>query len=131
MDDQRHEIVEQASDGVSMMMGPTRANVQALHIMMIAGILTGGTTALIAVIFAHVNRSAAPDWLQTHYDAVIRTFWVGVLCMFLSFLLMFVLIGMFTMLATFLWWMIRSIQGVVMVSRNEPVGNPQSWGLLR
>jgi uncharacterized membrane protein len=78
-----------------------------------------------------VNRPSAPDWLQSHYSTIIRTFWVGVLAMVISILLMFVLIGLFTALLAFLWWMVRSIQGLVLVSRGERVDNFESWGLLR
>ncbi|MCU0882238.1 MAG: hypothetical protein MUF14_06180 [Hyphomonadaceae bacterium] len=78
-----------------------------------------------------MNRPSAPDWLQSHYSTIIRTFWVGVLAMVISILLMFVLIGLFTALLAFLWWMVRSIQGLVLVSRGERVDNFESWGLLR
>lgn len=130
-DNRPDDLLEGTGDGVSRMVGPTATNVQTLHILMLAGVFTGGVTALIALIFAYVNRQAAPDWLYSHYEAIIRTFWLGVLAAVVSLILMFFAIGFLTLLLTMLWWLVRSVQGLVLVSRGQRVENPETWGVLR
>ncbi len=41
--------------------------------------LVSGVTALIGVIVAYVYKDDAPEWLRTHYELQIRTFWMGLL----------------------------------------------------
>jgi uncharacterized membrane protein len=50
--------------------------VYALHI---AGVVTGGVTCLIGAVLAYISRKDAPEWLASHYDFQIRTFWLALL----------------------------------------------------
>lgn len=131
MSQQDEGPVDQATDQLSAMMGPTKLNVQAVHIMMLAAPFTAGMLSIVALVFAYINKSAAPDWLQSHYQALIRTFWGTVIGTLISIALMFFLIGFLGLVFLFFWWMIRHVQGLIMVSRDEPVANPESWGFLK
>jgi uncharacterized membrane protein len=99
--------------------------------MMLAAPFSFGSLAVVAVVFAYVNRGSASDVISSHYTAIIKTFWVGLIGGLISLMLVFFLIGLFTGFAIFLWWMIRSVQSLSMVSRGEPIDNPSSLGLLR
>ena len=86
-----------------------------------------GITGIIAVIMAYVNKDDREDWLQTHYQFQIRTFWIGALYILLGILLFQVLIGIFIFVFTFFWLVIRCAKGLKQLSNNEPINNAKSW----
>jgi len=49
--------------------------------------------AIAGVVLAYVNRDTAPDWLKSHFTFQIYTFWIGLLFIAVSCVLMAVLIG--------------------------------------
>jgi uncharacterized membrane protein len=42
--------------------------------------------------------------------------------------LVFVLIGFLGILATAIWWIVRSIKGIQAASNAQPIASPQTWG---
>ncbi len=98
-----------------------------IYILMLAAPLLL-VTSLIGVIFAYVYRDDAPEWLQSHYQHQIRTFWIGFLFFFLSLMLMIILIGKLLLLITFIWYLIRMIKGIKYLNRRVPYPTPNSWG---
>jgi uncharacterized membrane protein len=128
---------------------PSRASIQVIYVLLLAGILTGGVAAIVGVALAYLGRSGAPDWLDTHYEYAIRTFWFGAVYCLLSgtvfslaaaigfgvslvdgliggFVLVLVLAAGIAFLAL-LWWIIRCAQGLDHVSRDQAIPNPKSW----
>jgi hypothetical protein len=51
-DNRNDDLLEETGDSLSRMVGPTATNVQALHVLMVCSVFTGGLTALSALIFA-------------------------------------------------------------------------------
>jgi len=86
-----------------------------------------GITGIIAVIVAYVNRDDSDDWLQTHYRFQIRTFWISVIYITLGVLLLQVMVGLFILVFTFFWLVIRCAKGLKQLQNNEPVKNVESW----
>ncbi len=84
-------------------------------------------TGIIAVIMAYVNNDDSDDWLQTHYRFQIRTFWIGVLYVFIGLTLSHVLIGYLILLFTFFWLVIRCAKGLKQLENQQPVKNLKSW----
>ena len=105
---------------------PGPKNVQLIYVCYIAGFVVGITT-LIGIVLAYLNRGKATGWVQTHYTWAIRTFWIGLLYGLISVLLMFVVIGILTGLATAVWMIVRIVIGLQAVGKGEPIKNPQSW----
>jgi len=89
--------------------------------------LLGGLTGVVGLVMAYVFKSDAPDWLQSHYSFMIRTFWIGFLYYVISGVLCFVLIGFPLLFATTVWWIVRCVQGLDLATKNRPVPRPQSW----
>jgi uncharacterized membrane protein len=61
-------------------------------------------------VLAYLNRGKSAPWLESHYTWAIRTFWIGLLGSFISFMLLmiFVVIGMFTMHSGgAIWFIVR------------------------
>ena len=109
-------------------MDPGQTNVQLIYVCYLVGFVVGITT-LVGIVLAYINRGKAGGWVETHYTWLIRTFWIGVLYGFISILLMFVLVGFITGLATAVWVIVRVVIGLQAASRGEPIKNPQSWML--
>jgi len=87
-----------------------------------------GITAVIGVIIAHVQVGATADpMLASHYRFQIRTFWIGVLYLVVGVILAFVLIGFLVLLWWFIWSLIRTIKGLLLLNENRPIRDPGSW----
>jgi len=81
------------------------------------GFLTSGLFAfapIAAIMIIYIKRpDAAGTYYASHFDWLISTFLWGLLWMFLSYLLVFVLIGWLGLVATILWVLYRLIRGVL------------------
>lgn len=102
------------------------SNAKLVYILYLVGILIG-ITGLVGVIMAYVNRGDAPDWLKSHYQFQIRTFWIGLLYMVLGSLLLVFIIGYFIWLFWLIWLIVRCVVGLKQLEKNEAVKNPTSW----
>ena len=100
--------------------------IYALHI---AGVVTGGFTCLIAAILAYVSRKDAPEWLASHYEFQIRTFWLALLMSLVSGVLTVVGIGIVMLVAVGLWVVVRSVVGLSALLKGQPYPTPKNWML--
>jgi uncharacterized membrane protein len=86
-----------------------------------------GFTSIIGLVLCYVWRSENPDgWEASHYTYHIRTFWYGLLGGFISFILMFVLIGFLTMAAIAIWILVRSVVALLKAQKQEPIADPKT-----
>ena len=60
----------------------TKGAAKIVYILYLVSLLFG-ITGIIGVVMAYINKDDAPEWLQTHYQFQIRTFWIGALFIFL------------------------------------------------
>lgn len=87
-----------------------------------------GVTAIIAVIVAYINQDeGAGQVANSHFQYQIRTFWIGLLYLSISTILVLVLIGWLLYLLVYLWLVIRCIKGLKAADRGVPVANPTNW----
>ena len=84
-------------------------------------------TFFIAVIIAYVNKSDEANFLQSHYQFQIRTFWIGLLYSIVGLLLTFILIGWLVLLFYVIWLIIRCVKGFKYLNNQQPIPNPTSW----
>ncbi len=103
--------------------------------------LTHGLTIIVAGIIAYASRDGAGPVMRSHYDWIIRTFWlsvvwsivwgaVAVVSVPLSFLLIglpFLWLSLGMLGLVWVWTLARLIVGAVALSRGEPVPRPMSW----
>lgn len=82
---------------------------------------------LAGVVIAYVDRPNASPTVASHYTYLIGTFWKSLLLTVVNILLSFVLIGLFTAVATGIWYLVRTIKSLVLLSRNEPIAKPSTW----
>ena len=83
--------------------------------------------SIIGLVMAYVNKGNGPDWLDENYRFQIRTFWIGFLYFFVSFLLMFILIGYITALVAIVWYIIRCVKGLKSLGQNRAPDNVDGW----
>lgn len=105
---------------------PGPLNMQVIYVLYLAGFVIGVST-LIGLVLAYINRGKAGGWIDTHYTWAIRTFWIALLGGLVSMLLMIVAVGFLLAIAVAIWVIVRIVIGLQLVSRGEPVRNPQSW----
>lgn len=117
----RDRVVSQQGDSPDTTMPIV---VYALHL---AGIVTGGVTALVGVVIAYVYRGRGPAWLDEHYRYQIRTFWLSLLYFTVSAVLTLVLIGFVTWLAAVVWLVIRCVKGIKGLQEQRAPDNVDTW----
>ena len=89
--------------------------------------LVFGVTGIIGVIMAYMYRAEAPEWVATHYRFQIRSFWIGLLYAFLSLLTSIIVVGLLFGVFTFIWWIVRSVKGLKLLTDGEAYDHPTTW----
>jgi uncharacterized membrane protein len=99
---------------------------KVVYILYLASILVG-LTSIIGVVIAYINKDEAPEWLKSHYQFQIRTFWIGILYTFIGLLTSIILIGWLVLLFTLIWFIIRCIKGIQLLDKKTACPNPTTW----
>jgi uncharacterized membrane protein len=99
-----------------------------IYALYIAGAITG-VTVLVAAILAYVSRKDAPEWLASHYEFQIRTFWLALILSVVSILLTPLGIGAVLLIAVGLWLVVRSVVGLSTLLKGQPYPTPKNWML--
>ena len=97
-----------------------------IYLLYLVGIVIPILT-LIGLIMAYINKEDSEEWLQSHYQYQIRTFWIGILFSLISGLLTFILIGYFLLLVTALWFIIRCVKGLKYLDNRQAHPNAVTW----
>ena len=104
----------------------TKGAAKIVYILYLVSLLFG-ITGIIGVVMAYINKDDAPEWVQTHYQFQIRTFWIGALFIFLGSILSVILIGWFLLLLWVVWLIVRSVKGMKALDEEKAIDNPTSW----
>ncbi len=104
----------------------TERPAKIIYILYLFGIIFD-ITGIIGVIMAYINKSDAPEWLQSHYRFQIRTFWIGVLYMMIGVILTLALIGYLIILFWVIWLIVRCIKGMKTLDNKQAHPNPTGW----
>lgn len=97
-----------------------------IYVLYLLGVVSG-ITAVIGVVMAYVYKDSAPDWLKTHYEWQIRSFWMVLLYGIIAGLLCLILIGFLLLFLVGLWWIVRAVKGLKYLSEGAAYPNHQSW----
>lgn len=97
-----------------------------IYILQIVSTLTV-ITGIIGVIMAYVNKDDSNDWMQSHYQFQIRTFWISTLYIVFGTLTFYIGIGIIILLFTFFWIVIRCAKGLKSLSNNQAIEKHKSW----
>ena len=102
---------------------------------------TNGLTFLVGLIVAYLNRDTAGPINASHYTFAIRTFWLsiwwflaGLALIGLGIALLILLIGIPMIIAggtiigaIGVWFVVRTIMGLVYLLRGEAYPRPRTW----
>ena len=102
---------------------------------------TNGLTFLVGLIVAYLNRDTAGPINASHYTFAIRTFWlwiwwflIGLALCLVGLALLVVLIGIPMMVAgavimgaVGVWFVVRTIMGLVYLLKDEAYPRPRTW----
>ena len=95
-----------------------------VYIFYMAGILLYLLT-LIGVIVAYTHKAEAPDWLKSHYEFQIRTFWITLLLLIAGWTTMSMGGIGFLILATWaIWLIVRCVSAYRLLKRKTPHPDP-------
>lgn len=111
------------------------------YALYLGGFLTGGLTPIVGVIIAHASKDKGSWFARSHYQFLIRTFWITVLgllvggaAMGVGVILSVILIGIPIMAVAGLfmglvgiWFAVRSVVGLVYAVQNQPYPKPETW----
>ena len=87
-----------------------------------------GVTVIIGVVLAYVWKGEPhAEWERSHYDYLIRTFWIGLIGSVISFILMIVLIGFLLWIAVAVLVVVRSVLSLINAQKQMPMPNPETW----
>ena len=104
----------------------TAGTAKIIYFLYLVSILIG-ITAIAGLIMAYVNRDDAADWLKSHYQFQIRTFWIGAMYLFIGVLLSQFIIGLLVLLFCLLWLIVRCARGIKYLDRREAYPDPTGW----
>jgi uncharacterized membrane protein len=87
-----------------------------------------GFTSIIGLVLAYIWKGEAHEaWEDSHYQYLIRTFWLGLLGFCVGFALLIVLIGIFVLIAVGVWMIARAVMSLINAQKRQPMPNPQTW----
>ena len=90
-------------------------------VCLLLGTVTGHLAAIGAVIIAYIQRDEARGTIwQSHYEAIISTFWVGLVGLIVLVPLCFVLVGIPLLIGLGVWVLYRGIRCLVHALDNKP-----------
>jgi uncharacterized membrane protein len=64
---------------------------------------------------------------ESHVTYLIRTFWIGLLYGFISFILTIVGIGVISGLLTSIWYVIGVVKGFIIFYDDKPIQDTETW----
>lgn len=99
-----------------------------IYILYLAGIVIP-FVGIIGLVMAYVNKDDAPEWLQSHYQFLIRTFWIGFMYLVIGAILSVILIGYLILLFWVVWIIVRCIKGMKYLDAQQAHPNPTGWML--
>ena len=120
---------QSAFDVVSTYLHPGRENVMLIYVLYLAGLVPafGAVPIIVGFIMALLNRSSASGVWASHYEYQYRQAAMGLLFVIVSFVLIFVVIGVIGFILTAVWWIVRSVKGLQAASREQAIADPKSY----
>lgn len=87
-----------------------------------AGSFVAGITMFVAVIIAYVKRGEAAGTIyEGHFNAIIKTFWIGFILGVIGVLTSVIFIGLFILLGTFIYVLYKTVTGLIKAIERKPL----------
>ena len=98
-----------------------------VYVLYLVALLSVGATAVVGVILAYVSKSAAPEWMASHYVFQIRTFGLSLLFSLIGAVLLPIGIGFVILPAVGIWVAVRCILGLSWLLKGQAYPTPRNW----
>jgi uncharacterized membrane protein len=99
--------------------------VLTVYILYLVGFVTG-ITVLIGLIIAYLQRDRTDQICQSHSQFQIRTFWLGLLYLFVGAVMIHFAVGVLILIWWVIWTLIRCVKGLLALNAGEPIRDPNS-----
>lgn len=87
-----------------------------------AATFISGITCIIAIVINYVKKDdVAGTWLESHFRWQIRTFWFGLLWMFIGAFTWIIVIGWIIFAVNCVWLIYRIVKGWLNLNDNKPM----------
>jgi len=87
-----------------------------------------GFTSIVGIVLAYIWKGEAHEaWEESHYQYLIRTFWLGLLGGVVGVVLLVVVIGIFVLIAVGVWMIARTVMSLINAQKRQPMPDPQTW----
>ncbi len=111
-----------------------------VYVLYLLAVPTALLSLLIGVVIAYANRDRAGPAARSHYEFLIRTFWLSLVCLLVGLavcvvggILSVILIGIpilivggLMLAGAKLWYVVRCILGIVYAARHEAYPRPDA-----
>lgn len=115
-------VIDAGSGKTSEELASLKQITMVVYALQALGFLTGGATAIVAIIINYVKREdVAGTVYQSHFDWQIRTFWWGLLWGVVGMLLIIVVVGFAVLFAGWVWTVYRVVKGWLKLTEGKPV----------
>lgn len=96
-----------------------KTNALIAYGLMVVGMFTG-LFWIVGAIWAMVKKGDAQGTIfEDHYSNIIKTFWWGLGLSILGFILAFVVVGYFILLAVWIWSIYKIVKGLAKITSNK------------
>lgn len=93
-----------------------------------AAALLLGFTSIIGVVVAYMKRGETAGTIyESHLAYAIRTFWIGLAMAAAGLILLLVFIGIFVLIFTGVWYIIRVVRAFLAWADGKPIANPKRF----
>lgn len=111
-----------ASDSTFELNQPT-----VISLLYLASCFTG-ISGIVGVVLAYAWRNEPKaEWEVSHYEYLIRTFWIFLIGSVVGALLVLVVIGFVILPAVAVLVIVRCVMSLLNAQRHAPMINPKSW----
>ena len=115
-------VIEAGSGKSSEELASLKQVTMVIYALQGLGFLTGGVTAIIAIVINYVKREDVTGTIyQSHFDWQIRTFWWGLLWGAIGTLLVLVVVGFAVLFVAWVWTVYRVVKGWLKLTEGKPV----------
>lgn len=102
-------------------------NPTIINLLYLASFITG-ITGIVGVVLAYVWRGEPKAaWEVSHYEYLIRTFWIFLIGTIVGVILTIVLIGIPLLVAVSVLVVVRSVLSLLKAQKQLPMPNPGTW----
>ncbi|AZT39745.1 hypothetical protein ELZ88_24830 (plasmid) [Salmonella enterica subsp. enterica serovar Karamoja] len=100
------------SQSVTSNVNSNLSMIKIIYVLFCIGYFTGGLTSFVGVILAYMNRGNATEFEKSHFNYLIKLFWISFVAVVLSAITWVILIGIAIAFIWFVWSLIKIIKGV-------------------